>query len=292
MDFSFSEEQEAVRELADRIFTDLSTQERLREIESGPDGDRFDRKLWAELAARRAARHRPARGGGRRRARVRGDRPAGRGGRPHRRLRAGDRDAGRRGAGHRPVRHRGPTPAVAARRGGRRHRADHRPGRARRHPLGPGRGGRAGRRRLGADRGPRPACRRAPDRRRRAGPGPGRARLRWRCSSSTPAAAGLSRRTPDGQHRPARGLLTLSGVRVGAEALLGAVEDGPGHHRVAGPAHHRRPGPGPGRCRGGARSPWWPSTPRPGSSSASRSPPSRPWASGRPTPTSTPRPSG
>ena len=51
MDFSFSEEQEAVRELADRIFTDLSTQERLRELETQSDGDRFDRKLWSELAA-------------------------------------------------------------------------------------------------------------------------------------------------------------------------------------------------------------------------------------------------
>ena len=50
MDFSFSEEQEAVRELADRIFTDLSTHERLRELEADADGDRFDRKLWAELA--------------------------------------------------------------------------------------------------------------------------------------------------------------------------------------------------------------------------------------------------
>jgi acyl-CoA dehydrogenase len=50
MDFSFSEEQEAVRELADRIFTDLATHERLREFESDADGDRFDRKLWAELA--------------------------------------------------------------------------------------------------------------------------------------------------------------------------------------------------------------------------------------------------
>lgn len=51
MDFSFSEEQEAVRELSDRIFTDLSTHERLRELESDPDGDRFDRKLWDELAS-------------------------------------------------------------------------------------------------------------------------------------------------------------------------------------------------------------------------------------------------
>jgi len=51
MDFSFSEEQEAVRELAERIFTDLSTPERLRQFESEPDGDRFDRTLWGELAA-------------------------------------------------------------------------------------------------------------------------------------------------------------------------------------------------------------------------------------------------
>jgi acyl-CoA dehydrogenase len=51
MDFSFSEEQEAVRELAGRIFTDLATHERLRELESEPDGDYFDRKLWSELAA-------------------------------------------------------------------------------------------------------------------------------------------------------------------------------------------------------------------------------------------------
>jgi len=51
MDFSFSEEQEAVRELADRIFTDLSTQERLRGIETEADSERFDTKLWSELAA-------------------------------------------------------------------------------------------------------------------------------------------------------------------------------------------------------------------------------------------------
>ncbi len=51
MDFSFSEEQEAVRDLAGRIFTDLATHDRLRELESEPNGDRFDRKIWAELAA-------------------------------------------------------------------------------------------------------------------------------------------------------------------------------------------------------------------------------------------------
>ena len=51
MDFSFTEEQEAVRDLATRILTDLATSERLRTFESEPDGDYFDRKIWAELAA-------------------------------------------------------------------------------------------------------------------------------------------------------------------------------------------------------------------------------------------------
>jgi 3-oxocholest-4-en-26-oyl-CoA dehydrogenase beta subunit len=49
VDFSFTEEQEAVRELAARIFSDLATPERLREVED--TDERFDRKLWAELAA-------------------------------------------------------------------------------------------------------------------------------------------------------------------------------------------------------------------------------------------------
>ena len=49
MDFSFTEEQEAVRELAARIFSDLATPERLREVEDTEE--RFDRKLWSELAA-------------------------------------------------------------------------------------------------------------------------------------------------------------------------------------------------------------------------------------------------
>jgi 3-oxocholest-4-en-26-oyl-CoA dehydrogenase beta subunit len=51
MDFSFSEEQEAVRDLAARIFSDLATHERLKDLESEPDGDRFDHKIWGELAA-------------------------------------------------------------------------------------------------------------------------------------------------------------------------------------------------------------------------------------------------
>jgi alkylation response protein AidB-like acyl-CoA dehydrogenase len=51
MDFTYSEEQEAVRELAGRIFTERSTHERLRDIEAaaGDDGP-FDRELWRELA--------------------------------------------------------------------------------------------------------------------------------------------------------------------------------------------------------------------------------------------------
>ncbi|MGA2522250.1 MAG: acyl-CoA dehydrogenase family protein [Acidimicrobiales bacterium] len=49
MDFSLSEEQEAVRELAARIFSDLCPPERLKEVEA--TDDRFDRRLWEQLAA-------------------------------------------------------------------------------------------------------------------------------------------------------------------------------------------------------------------------------------------------
>jgi alkylation response protein AidB-like acyl-CoA dehydrogenase len=51
MDFKFSEEQEAVRELAGRIFTERSTHERLKELEvAAADEGPFDRDLWRELA--------------------------------------------------------------------------------------------------------------------------------------------------------------------------------------------------------------------------------------------------
>src|SRR5580658_2393294 len=51
MDFSYSEEQEAVRELAGRIFTERATHERLKAIEvAAADEGPFDRDLWAELA--------------------------------------------------------------------------------------------------------------------------------------------------------------------------------------------------------------------------------------------------
>jgi alkylation response protein AidB-like acyl-CoA dehydrogenase len=51
MDFTYSEEQEAVRELATRIFTERATHERLREIElAAAEEGPIDRALWRELA--------------------------------------------------------------------------------------------------------------------------------------------------------------------------------------------------------------------------------------------------
>src|SRR5580704_932264 len=51
MDFNYSEEQEAVRQLAGQIFGDRATHERLKEIEAGAgDSGPFDRDLWRALA--------------------------------------------------------------------------------------------------------------------------------------------------------------------------------------------------------------------------------------------------
>ncbi|HXW33094.1 MAG TPA: acyl-CoA dehydrogenase family protein, partial [Acidimicrobiales bacterium] len=49
MDFSLTDDQQEIRDLAVRIFGDLSTHERLKEVEATEE--RFDRKLWGELAA-------------------------------------------------------------------------------------------------------------------------------------------------------------------------------------------------------------------------------------------------
>ncbi len=49
MDFAFTEDQDAVRELAARILGDLSTPERLKEVEA--TDERIDRKLWTELGS-------------------------------------------------------------------------------------------------------------------------------------------------------------------------------------------------------------------------------------------------
>ena len=50
MDFTLTDEQSAVRDLAAQILSERSTPERVREVESDPDGDWFDRALWNELA--------------------------------------------------------------------------------------------------------------------------------------------------------------------------------------------------------------------------------------------------
>src|ERR1700730_6977269 len=47
MNFSFSEEQRAVSELAQRILDDMVTDDLLRDIEGGTE--RFDAGVWAEL---------------------------------------------------------------------------------------------------------------------------------------------------------------------------------------------------------------------------------------------------
>jgi alkylation response protein AidB-like acyl-CoA dehydrogenase len=51
VDFNYSEEQEEARQLADRIFTEQATHERLKEVEAAA-GERgpFDDRLWASLA--------------------------------------------------------------------------------------------------------------------------------------------------------------------------------------------------------------------------------------------------
>jgi alkylation response protein AidB-like acyl-CoA dehydrogenase len=48
MDFSFSEDQEALRQLARKIFDDHCTHERLKAVEGSPEW--FDRGVWSELA--------------------------------------------------------------------------------------------------------------------------------------------------------------------------------------------------------------------------------------------------
>ncbi|HYF45303.1 MAG TPA: acyl-CoA dehydrogenase family protein, partial [Acidimicrobiales bacterium] len=49
MDFSFTEEAEAVRDLAEQVFSGSVTVERVKEVEASEEG--FDRGLWKELAS-------------------------------------------------------------------------------------------------------------------------------------------------------------------------------------------------------------------------------------------------
>ena len=48
MDFNFTEEQTAVRDLARKILEDLATNERLKDVEASQPV--FDRELWEALA--------------------------------------------------------------------------------------------------------------------------------------------------------------------------------------------------------------------------------------------------
>src|SRR5207253_1341260 len=48
MDFTFTEEQEAVRDLAGRVFGDRATVDRVKDVERSPEP--VDRELWGELA--------------------------------------------------------------------------------------------------------------------------------------------------------------------------------------------------------------------------------------------------
>ena len=247
MDFSFNEEQEAVRDLADRIFTDLSTHERLRELESEPDGDRFDRKLWAELAAAGLLGIAlPEDVGG-----------AGLGFLETGLIveAAGEsaayvpviETAGRGGPGHRPLRHRGPAPALAPRRGGRRHRAHHGAGRAGWHARRPRRWWPSRTATAGRSPAPRPAC--PPG----CSPMPCWCRPGWSPDSVAvfivdTAARRCEPPAPDRQHRPARGRPHPGGRPGRARRPAGLGRRGRVDHRVAGAADHGGGGPGPGRC--------------------------------------------
>ncbi|MBJ18621.1 MAG: acyl-CoA dehydrogenase [Deltaproteobacteria bacterium] len=50
MNFNFSDEEEAAKELAEQILGDSTSFDRLREVESDDDGPGFDGELWASLA--------------------------------------------------------------------------------------------------------------------------------------------------------------------------------------------------------------------------------------------------
>ena len=49
MDFDLTENQQALADLAERIFGDLATADRVAEVEA--TDDRFDRNLWGALAS-------------------------------------------------------------------------------------------------------------------------------------------------------------------------------------------------------------------------------------------------
>ena len=167
MDFTFSEDQLALGQVARELFERRATTDRLTELEAA--GTRHDPALWKALAGRRPAGHRPARVGRRQRPRIsRVGHPAGRGG-VERRSGARLRDAGARRRHHRPLRHARAASSAPARRGRRTSDPHRGPDRARAlrrrragHHRPPGRRGLAARRRQGHGA-------RRPDRRRVSG---------------------------------------------------------------------------------------------------------------------------
>ena len=50
MNFNFSEEEEAVKELAEQILDESTSFDRMREVEADANGPGFDRELWSALA--------------------------------------------------------------------------------------------------------------------------------------------------------------------------------------------------------------------------------------------------
>ncbi len=153
MDFNYSEEQEAVRQLAGQIFGERATHERLKAVEAaaGDEGP-IDRDLWRELARRGPDRD-PSQGRRRRRrARLRGCLSGVRGRGADGGIRPRCRDHGLWSGSRRPVRYRGPAQDVAERCRERRDDPHRRTGRA-------GGGGRTPRRSR-ADHGRRGAVRR------------------------------------------------------------------------------------------------------------------------------------
>ena len=168
MDFNYSEEQEAVRELAGRIFTERATHDRLKEIErqAAAEGSLRPRAVGGTGRGRTAG-HSPRRRRRRSRPRLRRRLPGDRSGRSVRRLMCPVVETMIYGAA--PIaafRHRRAEGDLVARREQRRHHPHCRPGRvgrrghpSRRHHPGHDRHG-AGRRITGSLTAPRPACRR------------------------------------------------------------------------------------------------------------------------------------
>ncbi len=118
MDFAFTEDQDALRQLAHKIFADHCTHERLRAVEQTPEW--FRSRAVGRSGQGQSARRGVARGRRRQRTRAPRARGAARGAGTRGGAGAAVADARAGGAAHQPVRLRGAAPALAARRGTRR----------------------------------------------------------------------------------------------------------------------------------------------------------------------------